>query len=386
MPKTAQRSEEEVTNLDAGSTTTRIPMMATKTKSSKSRKQTISQNGVDPESGWERHHVRLDKIRTDGDTQARVSLNEEVVADYAEVMATRGVDALGDVSVFDDGTHLWPGDGFHRIAAAKRQIPVPETISCRIRSGSREDAQWYGFHANQRHGLRRTTDDKARAIRGALRHPNGAGCSDRQIADWVGVTDKTVGKYRRELESTAEFPQLACRQGIDGKVRKAKPATQRKTSSQASAENLTEEERHGLTEEEHGGSRAAHAVDVDAVGAGDVGAGGVAVDAGDSVDADAGDSVDADAGDSVDADAGDSVDADADDADHSSDFADQVVAAPSAPARERLYQRIAEYIAAAVDVLGSQPVANWLEMQVERLRCENHPPQYHREEAGRGAP
>lgn len=44
--------------------------------------------------------------------------------------------------------------------------------------------------------------------------------SDRQIAKDLGVSDKTVGSQRKELETTAEIPQLKKTQGSDGKERR----------------------------------------------------------------------------------------------------------------------------------------------------------------------
>ncbi len=49
-------------------------------------------------------------------------------------------------------------------------------------------------------------------------HPNGAKMSDRAIAEHVGVDEKTVRKYRGELESTAETPQCHARTGRDGRT------------------------------------------------------------------------------------------------------------------------------------------------------------------------
>jgi hypothetical protein len=55
------------------------------------------------------------------------------------------------------------------------------------------------------------------------------GQSNRQIAKQTKADDKTVAKVRRELESTAEIPQLEKTTGADGKQRKQpkrKPAVQ----------------------------------------------------------------------------------------------------------------------------------------------------------------
>ncbi len=51
----------------------------------------------------------------------------------------------------------------------------------------------------------------AKAVKAALLHPKGAGLSDSQIAEHVGVNDKTVGRYRAELEATSELPKIDTR-------------------------------------------------------------------------------------------------------------------------------------------------------------------------------
>lgn len=52
--------------------------------------------------------------------------------------------------------------------------------------------------------------------------------SDRSIAAEVKVSDKTVAVVRRKLEATAEIPQLATRQGRDGKKRPAADPARKK--------------------------------------------------------------------------------------------------------------------------------------------------------------
>jgi ParB-like chromosome segregation protein Spo0J len=46
--------------------------------------------------------------------------------------------------------------------------------------------------------------------------------SDRKLAEVLGVSDKTVNRRRRHLESTAEIPQLEATEGKDGKSRPAR--------------------------------------------------------------------------------------------------------------------------------------------------------------------
>jgi transposase-like protein len=118
------------------------------------------------------------------------------------------------VTVFYDGMNYWLADGFHRVKAV--YATEHDTIECEIRQGTLEDAQWYSFSANRTNGLRRSNDDKQRALRAALEHPNGAQLSNRQIAAHVGVAEATVRNWREK--STAQIAQSNKRTGRDGRT------------------------------------------------------------------------------------------------------------------------------------------------------------------------
>jgi hypothetical protein len=157
--------------------------------------------------------LKIDEIRTDGDTQVRCQLDEQTVSDYADAIK-RG-ETLPPVIVFDDGSAKWLASGFHRVAghraAGKREI------AAEVHQGTREDARWFALGANKANGLRMTSADKAHAIRLALKtRPD---LSNRAIAEHIGCDDMTVSKYRKELESTAEIRQSGKRTGLDGKTR-----------------------------------------------------------------------------------------------------------------------------------------------------------------------
>jgi hypothetical protein len=142
--------------------------------------------------------LSLDNIRLDGGTQPRAELHDDVIADYAELMAA-GV-KFPPVIVFFDGEQYWLADGFHRVQAARRFAPE-QPIDAKVHQGAVSDAQWYSYGVNQKHGLRRTNEDKARAVRAALTHPKSSHLSDTAIADHVGVARMTVLRHRQEVKS-----------------------------------------------------------------------------------------------------------------------------------------------------------------------------------------
>jgi hypothetical protein len=157
--------------------------------------------------------ILLEQISID-DLQPRVAIDEAVVTDYQAVLAAGGT--LPPVDLWHDGTTYWMSDGYHRFFAHRRENR--DRIPAVVRTGTREDAAWASYAANQTHGLRRTTADKAKAVKLALGHVNGASLSDRQIAEHCGVSHPFVAKIREDLESGGNITTCPTRTGKDGKT------------------------------------------------------------------------------------------------------------------------------------------------------------------------
>lgn len=156
--------------------------------------------------------LSLKSIRTDGDTQPRAALNMVTISEYREALHEGAT--FPPVTVFFDGDDHWLADGFHRHGAYERE--GFEEIPADVREGTREDAQWFAYGANQTHGLRRSNDDKARAVTAALLHPKGARMSAREIADHVGVSHTYVNNLRQELAPSVNDLQIAEREVTRG--------------------------------------------------------------------------------------------------------------------------------------------------------------------------
>lgn len=142
--------------------------------------------------------LALDKIRLDGGTQPRTSIDEATVAEYADIYAAIGeFDAMPPVDVVFDGVHYWLGDGFHRVLGAQRAGRAD--IDADVRHGTQRDAVLFSVGANSRHGLRRTNADKRKAVRTLLEDAEWTKWSNRQIAERCGVTHTFVNTMREEL-------------------------------------------------------------------------------------------------------------------------------------------------------------------------------------------
>jgi len=140
-----------------------------------------------------------------------VRIDPETVREYAERM--KAGDRFPPVQVYFDGTDHWLSDGFHRVKAAGEA--GIKSIQAEVWEGTRDDAFWMSLGANKDHGLRRTNDDKARAVKAALAaRPR---LSDRAIADHVGVHFNTVAKHRAEIQGVT-ITNCDSRTGKDGRT------------------------------------------------------------------------------------------------------------------------------------------------------------------------
>jgi len=146
------------------------------------------------ESEFDTNSPNLSQIRIDGGTQPRTELNEDVIAEYAQLLP-EGAE-FPAITVYFDGVNYWLADGFHRYWAAKR---ANVELSINVIHGSNRDAVLHSVGANAKHGLRRSNQDKRKAVTTLLLDQEWCQWSDRAIAKQCQVSHYTVAKIRREL-------------------------------------------------------------------------------------------------------------------------------------------------------------------------------------------
>lgn len=139
--------------------------------------------------------VDLDRIRMDGGTQPRSITDTDLVAQYSEAMLEGA--AFPPVTVFFDGTDYWLADGFHRVHGAIGCGLAD--IECDVRQGTVRDAILFSVGANASHGLRRTNEDKRRAVMRLLNDAEWCSWSNREIARVCAVAEVTVRRFRPEV-------------------------------------------------------------------------------------------------------------------------------------------------------------------------------------------
>lgn len=147
--------------------------------------------------------IEIARIKTDGGTQPRVSLNQETVAEYRDAYKS-GV-KLPPVTLFFDGTSYWLADGFHRFWAA-RDAGLTEIYED-IQPGTQRDAILYSLSANSKHGLRRTNADKRKAVQTLLDDAEWSQWSQSKIADACGVTREYVNRVLAEANLSCDRSQ-----------------------------------------------------------------------------------------------------------------------------------------------------------------------------------
>lgn len=175
--------------------------------------------------------VEIAKVRTDGDTQPRVSMDPEVVEEYAarmkqdrftqEVLDPEGQSFPPAIVYIDDDESMWLADGFHRLSAAERAGFT--TFQATIHRGTQTDALVASLGANATHGKRRTNADKRRAVARALERDELGQRSDAHVASLCKVSDRFVSKLREELILAGSVPYRETLLGADGVAREVMP-------------------------------------------------------------------------------------------------------------------------------------------------------------------
>lgn len=180
-------------------------------------------------------NLAIDLIRTDGGTQMRAELTQEVYLDYRDKWLA-GVE-FDPVDVFHDGAAYWLADGFHRFYGAREAKRA--SIPCRLHQGTQRDAILFACGANASHGLRRTNADKRKSVESLLNDEEWCKWSDNKLADQAAVHHDLVASVRRQLAESASSPAAKAngqpRVGRDGKKRRPPSRKPPKLPSQSDA-------------------------------------------------------------------------------------------------------------------------------------------------------
>lgn len=170
--------------------------------------------------------LSLTLIVADDRYQPREKMQADVIAEYAEQMRSGDVFPPIKVVGFPDGKYRI-ADGFHRYYAARKLNLKTITAEVIKENGGHLDVLEACVRANHGHGLRRTNEDKRRAIEMIVNEPAYAGKGKKQIAALALVSKTMVIDYLREVngEMTAYERRKTEAQSQPGKS-PARPASQ----------------------------------------------------------------------------------------------------------------------------------------------------------------
>ena len=149
--------------------------------------------------------ININIIRLDGNTQARVSLDEQVVDSYAELMK-EGTE-FPPIVVFHDGSDYWLADGFHRYFALKKNNS--SLVSVEVHHGTRKDAKWFGYGANGKKGKGWEKQDLRKIMAEIIEDADYKDKTNAEIARHIGISKMHVGRLMADLKpENAEEPAV----------------------------------------------------------------------------------------------------------------------------------------------------------------------------------
>ena len=138
--------------------------------------------------------MKLSQLILDPKLMMRVSLNQDIIDEYAQAMLDG--DKFPPVFVFNDGDHNYLVDGFKRYYAHKKN--GLEIVDADTQMGTYADAFDYAFKiANRKNAEHYSNDDKRYQLRIALDEPRYASLSDRELGRIMGVSHTFVSKGRK---------------------------------------------------------------------------------------------------------------------------------------------------------------------------------------------
>jgi len=138
----------------------------------------------------------ISNITLNKQTQSRVAISQDTVAEYAEDMIAG--QTFPPITVFFDGIENYLVDGYHRYFAYKKA--GIDSVEVNVLNGTLRDAVLYAVGVNDDHGLRRSNEDKRKAVLTLFDDMEWAEWTDAIIAKKCKVSATFVGRIRKSLD------------------------------------------------------------------------------------------------------------------------------------------------------------------------------------------
>ena len=191
--------------------------------------------------------LKLEKIHTHPDLQAREKMNEEMIELLAEVYREQAAGVFfwtKGVTVFknqEDGNY-YILDGHHRLEAAKKAGLESITVEIPFDVHTIGDALKRGLHKNAINGQNFKPGDIRRAVELLLKyHPN---MTIEEVAHALHRGKSTIYQHVRQLSDAGKLTLPETRKGKDGKERPTKYADRVPKETSGSLETTEEAQNH----------------------------------------------------------------------------------------------------------------------------------------------
>ena len=147
-------------------------------------------------------NVLVSDVQFDIKNYPRTGVNHEVVNEYADAM--KGGAKFPPIVVFQDGESFHLADGAHRLSAHKKMGEA--RISSDVRKGDQRAALAYAVGANDKHGHRRTSEDKRKAVELVLKDEKWRNRSTNSLAEMCAVSWGTVQSVWKDKRVEFDLP------------------------------------------------------------------------------------------------------------------------------------------------------------------------------------
>lgn len=161
----------------------------------------------------------LHEIDLKGSPKVRSKVRTDVVDEYFDIYEAKG--RMPEVELFEveKGRYL-VADGMHRVSAMMEFPEISKWAwTMNVRKGDYAECLRFALKANDRHGLRRSNEDKRQSVITALKEfPK---VSNAQLAEITGTSDMLVAELKKELINANIIPKSDKVTGKDGVERPA---------------------------------------------------------------------------------------------------------------------------------------------------------------------
>ena len=160
-------------------------------------------------------NIPIKDITINSGTQQR-PLDDDVVKRYAAMMREKDIpkgEEFPPVEIITDGENNYLVDGFHRVAAARKNSKI--YIEAFVVKGNRREAIFLSFSANKKNAFPRQPGTVKAIVEKILKDKEWAKMPQSEIARYVGCTQPFVSKIQADVEKLS-YNQLYDRTAKSG--------------------------------------------------------------------------------------------------------------------------------------------------------------------------